>query len=144
MRHLSQPLPFLPAGWLGKGQLFYLVLLWWVVVGNFERSVVAFAPQRLVTEGVIFFNAVVCSWLLLMDRREATSIVPVRAEEVRPQLGKTILVGFAGMVLCVIVSWAVVWSIYRDTVAGGIKRQIRFGAESTATSEKPAAGQPHP
>jgi hypothetical protein len=144
VRHLRQPLPFIPAGWLGKGQLFYLVLLWWVVIGNFERSVVAFAPQRLVTEGVIFFNAVVCSWLLLMDRQEATAIVPVRAEDARPQLGKTILIGFAGMVLCVIVSWVVVWAIYRDTVAGGIKRQIRFGAESTATSEKPAAGQPHP
>src|SRR5205823_12971113 len=53
LRHLRHPLPIIPATWYGKGQLLYLVFLWWVVVGNFERAIVAFAPQRLVTEGVI-------------------------------------------------------------------------------------------
>jgi hypothetical protein len=30
-----------------------------MVAGNFERALVTFAPQRLVTEGVIFFNATI-------------------------------------------------------------------------------------
>jgi hypothetical protein len=65
-RHRRQPLEFIPPSTMGKAQLLYLVFLWWVVIGNFERSVVAFAPQRLITEGVIFLNALVSTLVLLI------------------------------------------------------------------------------
>ena len=51
IRHLRRPLPLIPASWVGKGQLLYVVFLWWMVVGNFDRALVGFAAQRLVTEG---------------------------------------------------------------------------------------------
>ncbi len=142
LRHRRSPLAFIPASWRGKAQLFYLVLLWWVVVGNFERTVVAFAPTRLITEGVIFFNAVICSALMLFDRGEekvASSDAP-SAWSVK----RTLAAGLSGMLVCVVLTWAVVRAIFGDQVAGTIKRQIRFGAEATATTDKPAAGQPHP
>ena len=34
-----------PASWLGKGQLLYLGLLWWLVTGNFERALLASSPN---------------------------------------------------------------------------------------------------
>jgi len=49
-----RPIALLSLSALGRGQLLFLVFLWWMVVGNFERALVLFAPQRLVTEGVIF------------------------------------------------------------------------------------------
>ena len=65
LRHRRQPPEFIPTGWLGRGQLLYLVFLWWMVIGNFERAVVSFTSQRLITEGVIFLNATVCTLILL-------------------------------------------------------------------------------
>ena len=34
VRHARRPLAVLPESGLGRGQLLYLVLLWWLVVGN--------------------------------------------------------------------------------------------------------------
>src|SRR5581483_7228038 len=64
--HLRRPLPCVPPTWLGKGQMLYLVFLWWVVIGNFMKALVSFAPQRLVTEGAIYVNALLCTLLLLL------------------------------------------------------------------------------
>src|SRR4029079_19300087 len=66
IRHKRHPLAVVPESALGKGQLLYVIFLWWVVIGNFERAVVGFAPQRLVTEGVILLNAIVCTFLVLI------------------------------------------------------------------------------
>ncbi len=55
-------LPLLPASRLGKGQLFFIVFLWWIVLGNLSRTV-PFAEQRLVTEGTIHLNACLCTLL---------------------------------------------------------------------------------
>src|SRR5437016_4526281 len=40
--HRRRPLPVLSAGWLARGQLLYLVFLWVMVIGNFERALVSF------------------------------------------------------------------------------------------------------
>ena len=58
--HFREPLAFIPTSWLGKGQLLFLVFIWWVVIFNFERALVGFSPHRLVTEGVITLNAIIC------------------------------------------------------------------------------------
>jgi len=64
--HLRKPLPIVPATWAGKGQMLYLGLLWVMVLGNFMKALVAFAPQRLVTEGVIYVNALLCTVMVLL------------------------------------------------------------------------------
>ncbi len=60
-----RPLAIVPPGPMGRGQLLYVVLLWWVVAGNFERIVVSFTAQRLVTEGVIGAVALACTLIVL-------------------------------------------------------------------------------
>jgi hypothetical protein len=64
--HLRRPLALIPETWLGKGQLLYLVLLWWMVIGNLMRAIPPFAEQRLITEGVIHVNAVLCTLFVLL------------------------------------------------------------------------------
>jgi len=147
IRHQRQPIAFIPADWLGKGQLLYLVFLWMMVAGNFERAVVAFAPQRLITEGVIFLNAAICSLILLAGIPvKVAAVVETKVEPASfiPLLKKAAVIGLIATALSTVAEWGITRTIYGNDPAGGGKRQIRFGAEATATTAKPQAGQPHP
>lgn len=76
-RHMREPLAIVPATWLGRGQLIFLVLLWLMVVGNFERALVDWHPQRLLTEWVITVNAILATGLVLTVPHER---LPVRIQ----------------------------------------------------------------
>ena len=142
--HRTRPLPFLTMTWFVRGQLFYLVFLWLVVMGNFERTLVSFAPTRIVTEGVIFLNAVLCSIGIFVS-------VPARERvpaEPRPSwpvlLRKTIVVGLMAAALSIIADWAMIRGLYGDRQASHAAKHIRFGPNATATKEKPPPGKQHP
>ena len=64
-RHRQKPVALIPSTWLGKGQLFYLLFLWLIVIANFTKAVVAFHESRLATEGLVMVNALICTVLLL-------------------------------------------------------------------------------
>ena len=119
--------------WLGRGQWLFLVFLWWVVAGNFERIVVDFTPQRLVTEGVIHLNAVLCTLLVVI----ASAHFRGEPTPVRTRLGTTTIVGLLAATLCVILDWGVVRIVHGDRYAGkpysGL--HIRFGPNAT-TNDK--------
>ncbi len=142
--HTRRALPFIPASWLGKSQLLYLVFLWWMVAGNFERALVAFAPQRLVTEGVIFFNASVCTLLALLYAGARPNVDQKEPADFSALIRKTVIIGLMATALSLIADWRIVRAIYGDTFAGFAAKHIRFGPEATATSEKPKPSQPHP
>lgn len=144
VRHLRQPLPLAPPTWLGKGQLLYLVFLWWMVIGNFERALVSFAPQRLVTEGVIYLNVVICTVLLLAGPRRSTTPPAHGPAGYSGLIKKTVAVGLVGFLLTTLADWAIVRGIYGDRFAGYAGKHIRFGPNATATKEKPRPDQPHP
>lgn len=142
--HRRQRLPFIPESAVGQGQLLYLVFLWWVVMGNFERALVRFAPQRLITEGVIFFNAVLCTVLLLASPRFRTAVETLTPARLRQALRRILSIGLVGTALSLVADWGVVRAIYGDTFAGHAALHIRFGPRATASSDKPKANQPHP
>ena len=66
VRHYRAPLPIIPKSSLAKGQLIFLILLWIMVVANFERALTGWDPSRLLTEWVIFVNAIVATALVLV------------------------------------------------------------------------------
>jgi hypothetical protein len=133
-RHQKRPLPVVPESWLGKGQLLYLGLLWLMVVGNFERALVGFTAQRLVTEGVIYLVALISTLILLlsaapaMPAGEPQPVVPSRA---RWPLAATVAVGATAAILSIVVDWAIVRAIYGDRFAGHAGLHIRFGPKAT-------------
>jgi hypothetical protein len=146
LRHRRQPLEFIPSSGLGRGQLFYLVFLWWMVIGNFERAVVAFTAQRLITEGVIFLNAGLCTLILLSGWP-----VPVAAVEPKTDpigfgvlLKRAVAAGLICAALSLVADWGITRAMYGDQQAAGAAKHIRFGPNATAVAEKPKAGQPHP
>ena len=144
MVHRRRPLPVLSGNWLGRAQLLYLVFLWVMVAGNFERALVSFAPQRLVTEGVIWFNAALCSVGIFLSapalERERSGV----GFSWPRLLPKTIFVGLIAMVLSVLADWGVTRALYGDQPAPHASKHIRFGPNATATKEKPKPGVPHP
>lgn len=141
--HYRKPLAVVPERRLGKGQLLYLAFLWVMVVGNLERALPRFAQQRLITEGVIIVNAIVCTVLILLlsDRRLAAPLRPLK--RYAAVLGRTFLIGVFAFVLFLGVQTGVARLLYGDEQAPGSGRHIRFGPDATAKGE-PEAGKPHP
>lgn len=142
--HLRRPVALVPADWVGKGQLLYLVFLWWMVVGNFERALPGFQPQRLITEGVIFVNAVLCTVLVLICSGGGFAPANLPAAESRWPLGRTAIIGMVGLVVSVAAQTAIVRGLYGNTHAGYSGFHTRFGPDATARQLKAVPGQPHP
>lgn len=134
VRHARRPLPLLPASPQGKGQWLYLVFLWWMVVGNFEREIVGFAPQRLITEGVIHVNAVICTLLLLMTAGIGRRPDVALRADFAPAIRRAALVGALAAVLAVLTDWGIVRAIYGDRFAGHSGLHIRFGPNATSNA----------
>jgi hypothetical protein len=135
LRHRRRRLPIAPESWVGKGQLLYLGLLWWVVVGNFERALVAFSAERLVTEGVIFAVALFCTLILVLapeskDGTPAEQLSP-RVAHLPEGMAATAVVGLAGALFSILIDWAIVRAVYGDRFAGHAGRHIRFGPNAT-------------
>lgn len=133
-RHLKRPIALVPRDALGRGQLLFVVFAWWMVVGNFERALVRFTGVRLVTEGVIAFNAMLCTLIVLLwpvTSEGALRQEPSPTEIPRPRLGRVVLVGLAATALAVLVDWGVVRAIYGDRHAGHSNLHIRFGPNAT-------------
>jgi hypothetical protein len=129
--HLRGRLPLLSMGALGQGQWLYLAFLWWMVVGNFERALVGFRPQRLVTEGVIFANAAFCTLLMLLGSGRGPASRGEAGYDYRPALRKGLAVGVIVAAVTILADWAIVRAIYGDRFAGHANLHIRFGPEAT-------------
>jgi hypothetical protein len=142
--HQRRRLPFIPVDPLGQGQLLYLVFLWWMVIGNFERALVGFAPQRLVTEGVIHVNAALCTLLVLAAPSLCAQALPGTRSDTSRLIRRVAALGVVGFALSVMADWALVRGVYGDQFAGEGRLHIRFGPNATATPDRPRPDQPHP
>jgi hypothetical protein len=142
--HRRRPLPLLAARWLPRGQLLYLAFLWIMVMGNFERALVSFAPERLVTEGVIFLNAALCTVGIFLSAPATDREPPGTGFSWSRLVNKAAVIGLIAASLSVVADWAIARGIYGDRPAPNAGKHIRFGPNATATNEKPKPGVPHP
>src|SRR5262249_20418912 len=79
-RHQRRPIAMIPSSWLGKGQLFYLMFLWLIVIANFSKALVAFSDSRIGTEGTVMINALICTILILCwvpTEKETVSVAEI-------------------------------------------------------------------
>lgn len=140
--HQRHSLPILPKDWLGQGQLLYVVFLWWVVIFNFERALVGFTPQRIVTEGFIAWNAIVCT-VLLVGAFGASARQPIQLSYSEWILDYSVML-FGVSVIGILILWGLTHAVYGKAPIPHSGTHIRFGSDATATKVKPAAGQKHP
>ena len=126
-RHRRRPVALIPPSWLGKGQLFYLMFLWLIVIANFTKALVAFADGRIATEGVIMFNALVCTVLILgwtPPAEQAPSAVEIDYNRsTRKAILATLLLLFTTTALYT----AGVRALYGDRPTGWGGHNLRFG-----------------
>lgn len=135
VRHLRRPVPIVPPSPVGKGQLLYLVFLWWLVVGNLDRILPGFVEQRLVTEWAIHLNACACTLIVLLgagSRGEAIAALPVEPGSRAVRLA--VMVGAVATAIAIGLDWGIVRAIYGDRFAGHASLHIRFGPRSTVQS----------
>ena len=142
LQHRRRRLALLPESALGQGQLLYLVLLWVVVVGNLMRAIPPFQEQRLITEGVIHLNAVLCSLFVLLW--PAPLAPPDRKEE---DISSGMLYRLAGAGLLVLIGTVAIAAagtraIHGSAFVGHAGYHTRFGPD--AKTGKPQKGLPHP
>jgi hypothetical protein len=129
--HTRRPFALVPPTWLGKGQMLYLALLWWMVIGNLFRAIVSFTPQRLITEGVIHWNALLCTLFVLLWTRERPREPVTPLASYTPFLKKALLVGLIGMVVTTTLDWAMIRAVWGNTFVGHANLHIRFGPNAT-------------
>jgi hypothetical protein len=140
--HQRKPLPILATSWLARGEALYLLLLWWMVVANFERALPRFTAQRLVTEGVITLNAIICTALVLLYGASGRA-APVAGFDFRPLARRAAGMGIAASVLSSVLFWGIIRAVWGNTFAGHASLHIRFGPNATV-SPNPKKGVPHP
>ena len=123
LRHVRRPVAALPASPLGKGQVLYVVFLWWIVIGNLSRYL-PFHPQRLVTEGVIHLNACLASALVLMAPRLEEPVPALATPDYRRLAWRTVLAGSLVTVLLVALVSGVILMLLDGPLGGA---RYRFG-----------------
>lgn len=126
----GRELPVLPATRLGKGQLFFIVFLWWIVIGNLSRTV-PFGEIRLTTEGVIHVNACLCTLFALLVPSAARAAGTLAMPNLRQLVKLTALTVAIGAVLVTAGEFALVRGLWGDTFAGHAGKHIRFGPDAT-------------
>jgi hypothetical protein len=132
--HLKRPLPFLQMSWTGRGQLFYLLFLWWIVVMNFVHVLPRFTPIRLVTEGTLTVNAVICTILVIYGARVEMPVLPTIDRPYFPAIRNAIVYGLLGAIVVPFVGFGIKRACWGDKPAGIVNTdQIRFGPNNTNT-----------
>ena len=96
LTHLRRRLDIVPASWIGKGQLLYVLFLWLMVIGNLMRAIPGFGDGRMVTEWVLFMNACLATLLVLMLPGQPTEAPIVQN---RPEWRSLAANWLAGLVL---------------------------------------------
>jgi hypothetical protein len=81
IRHYRSSLPIIPKSSIAKGQVIYLVILWIMIVANFERALTGWNPSRMLTEWVIFVNAIIATVLIILLPKDLETIAISRKED---------------------------------------------------------------
>ncbi len=133
-RHYRSPIPIIPEKAIAKGQLIFLILLWIMVVANFERALTGWSPGRLLTEWVIFVNAIIATVLILLLPREEEVIVLQKMPDFKTVYRSIWMKTIAVMVVSSVLFFAGIRLIYHYPDFDKINywgNQTRFGPKAT-------------
>jgi len=127
VRHRRQPVALIPATWLGKGQLLYLMFLWLIVIANFTKALVAFSAGRIATEGTTMFNALICTVLILGFARQQDEPPMIREADFAPLIRKSAVWLCLSLVATVTLYTTGVRALYGNQWTGWGGNNLRFG-----------------
>ncbi len=128
LRHRARPLAVVPESPLGKAQELFLLFLWWVVIGNLSRYL-PFEEIRLVTEGVVHFNACLVSALVLLWPRAVSPPRLLPPDDARRTLTRWSLALGAAFLLTTLATTALTRAVWGDQPVPGAGN-LRFGPDA--------------
>ena len=129
-RHRKQPVALIPSTWLGKGQLLYLMFLWLIVIANFTKAVVAFSDGRMATEGLVMFNALLCTVLILGYVRQQDEPPAIREADFGALSRKSVAMLCIGLLATMTFYTMGIRALYGDKWTGWGGNNLRFGPDA--------------
>ncbi len=133
--HLRKPIALVPQSALGKAQLLFLALNWWMIIANFMKALVSFDKVRLITEGTIFVNGLLVSLMCLLWANETHEQRVLQSAGYEPLLRRAWAFGALLFAVVPVVCWAGVRAMYGDQFAGYAGHHYRFGPKAKPTGE---------
>ncbi|MCP4189981.1 MAG: hypothetical protein GY768_05065 [Planctomycetaceae bacterium] len=125
--HWRRPIELFSSSWIGRGQLLFLTLMWVFLVGNFSRALSAFTASRILTEGILYLNAVLASCLILL----LPSVRRVVAVDEKVNTKKLAFISATALLICAITFPSLEWwstrRVYGDAHSGKRGMDFRFG-----------------
>jgi len=133
VRHYQSPLAIIPKSPLAKGQLIFLILLWIMVVANFERALTGWHPSRLLTEWVIFVNAIIATVLVLLLPRNKETVLIIKEENYKPLYKRLWIKAIAALIISSVLFLVTNRMIYQYSKNEKLKPQqhTRFGPDAS-------------
>jgi hypothetical protein len=128
--HRKRRIEMVPKSGIGKGQLLYLIFLWAMVIGNYMKALAGFSENRLVTEGLIFINATIVTFLILAQVRSYEDFEVRTVPNYEPVFLKTTIIGTIAAILAILLATASVRGVYGDHFTGHAGMNKRFGPEA--------------
>ena len=127
--HLRRRVALVPESWLGKGQLLYIAFVWIVVTFNQVKAEAAFHEQRLGTEGVIFVNAVIVTFLIgaLAREKEIVNTATDTTVDFSRLVRRTFAAGVITALFCAFGFTGAMRAVYGDKPTSMGNKGIRFG-----------------
>lgn len=132
--HLRRGMPLVPATWLGKAQLLYLVYLWSQVMINFTHALPRFSERRLVTEWFIAIDAAFCTVLMAAGTyaQPDRNVKPTMVDSpYMPWIRRTLALGLIGAALAVFAAWGTKQMLYGGEAVPFSAVHVRFGPANT-------------
>jgi len=133
VRHYRSPLAIIPKSSLAKGQLIFLILLWIMVIGNFEMALTGWNPIRMITEWVIFVNALIATVLVLLLPREDETVIIIEEENYKPIYRRLWIKAVAALLISSVLFFTSIRMIYHYPAYEKLnfkQYQTRFGPEA--------------
>ncbi len=132
VRHLRRALPVVPESWLGKGQLLYLVFLWFVSFMSLSHDLAGLNSVGWVMHWGLAVNALVCTYLVMCaPESHARRFLPSGSPD-QGWLRRTVALGLLAAVGCTFGGSALKRALFGDAFAPYLYMDhIRFGANNT-------------
>lgn len=142
IRQYRRPAPAIPPTWAGKGQLLYLVSVWFVTLMSFAHVIPRLSPVLLVMHSLLVVNGLVCTWLVVVGMPTLSAEPsPVLEYAYRLSTKWRLVLGLGVALISIFGGWELKRVMYRDKAAGGQYRDkfapgfymnhIRFGPDNT-------------
>ncbi len=123
-RSQRQQLALIPVSAAGKGQLLFLLILWWAIIGDQFQAFLKFNDAKLIVEGSFYVSAVLLSlWIAVRQVAPFAQPVPAPTEQMKSKIRRVAIWIPVSLILVMIIPAFFARISHTDSLAGS---HVRF------------------